>query len=140
LLLVAGCASGPQTRPASGGALEPAARPATAVPQPGGGAAGTQSAPAPSVRPRNAAAASLQATAEQQRASGDTEKAAATLERALRIDPRDPMLWLSLAEIRLQQGDRSQAVELARRAETLAAPGSDAAARARALAGRAGGG
>lgn len=70
---------------------------------------------------------------------GESEKAVATLERALRIDPRDPLLWLDLAEIRLEQGDRVQAAQLARRAETLAAPGSPAAARARALAERAGG-
>jgi len=119
--------------------VEPAAAPAATAPQPAVGE-GTAPVPGPEERPRNAAAASLQSTAEQQRALGDTDRAAATLERALRIDPRDPMLWLSLAEVRLEQGNRAQAAELARRAETLAVPGSATAARARALAERAGGG
>jgi Tfp pilus assembly protein PilF len=109
------------------------------MPQQGGGGEESAPRPAPAERPRNAAAASLQSTADQQRARGEPEKAVATLERALRIDPKDPLLWLDLAEIRLEQGDRAQAVQLARRAETLAAPGSAAAARARALAERAGG-
>lgn len=139
LLLVAGCTVGPAVRPASEAAVEPveaAKSPATTAPSAGGPALPES----PAERPRNAAAVSLQATAEQQRAAGDLDLAAATLERALRIDSRDPRLWLSLAEIRLEQGDPGQAAALARRAETLAAPGSEDAARARALAARAAGG
>jgi len=139
LLLLAGCASGPPLRPASDAAVEPAEEPAATTPGPGAGGEPSTPAPAPTERPRNAAAASLQSTAEQQRARGESEKAVATLERALRIDPKDPLLWIELAEIRLEQGDRVQAGQLARRAESLAAPGSQAAARARALAERAGG-
>ena len=138
MLVLGGCASGPTLRPASDAAVQPAPAPATEALPPGG--EGQPGSPVTTERPRNSAAASLQATAEQQRSQGDFERAAATLDRALRIDPRDPQLWLSLAEIRLAQGDRAQAGQLARRAETLAAPGSATAARARALAERAAGG
>lgn len=137
ILMTAGCTVGPAVRPASDVAVspgpgEPAATGVTATTTEGPDAG-------PPVRPRNAAAVSLQADAERQRAAGDLERSAATLERALRIDSRDPALWLALAEVRLEQGDTVQAAGLARRAETLAAPGSAEAARARALAARAGG-
>lgn len=140
LLLLAGCVSAPPVRPAADAAVTTDGSQSVGAPPPGAGEAGAKPAPVTTERPRNTAATSLQTTAEQQRAAGEPERAAATLERALRIDPKDPSLWLSLAEIRLEQGDRAQAAQLARRAETLAAPGSDAAARARALAERAGGG
>jgi cytochrome c-type biogenesis protein CcmH/NrfG len=41
--------------------------------------------------------------------------AAATLERALRIEPRNPRLWHELARVRLRQGDYSQAESTAAR-------------------------
>ena len=139
LLLIAGCTTAPAVRPAADAAVvrEPPAQPASA-------GAGEQPEPEAAgdvaTRPRNAAAVSLQADADRLRAAGDLERAAATLERALRIDSRDPVLWLALAEVRLAQGDAAQAAGLARRAETLAPAGSAEAARARALAARAGGG
>lgn len=46
--------------------------------------------------------------------------AAATLERALRIEPRNPRLWLELARHRLAQGDPAQAEQLAQRANAFA--------------------
>ena len=99
---------------------------------------GSGPTPAP-VQSRNAAAVSLQTIAESQHVAGELELAAASVERALRIDSRDPQLWLLLARIRLDQGEPGQAAGLARRAETLAAPGSETAAEARALAARAAG-
>lgn len=46
--------------------------------------------------------------------------AATGIERALRIEPRNPRLWQELARVRLAQGDADQAEGLARRANTLA--------------------
>ena len=62
-----------------------------------------------------------------ERRAGDYPAAAATLERALRIDPGAPALWLELANVRLLEGDFAQAEQLARKAGSLAAPGSAAA-------------
>ena len=53
-------------------------------------------------------------------ASGRLAEAAATLERALRIEPRNPRLWHELAKVRLRQGDYSQAESLAARSNTYA--------------------
>jgi Tfp pilus assembly protein PilF len=48
------------------------------------------------------------------------EKAAALLERALRIEPRNAKLWQRLAEVRLSQGQYSQAESLAIKSNSLA--------------------
>ena len=66
------------------------------------------------------AAASLAAQAEQQRQRGDYVAAAATLERAIRIQPRDPYLWNRLARVRLDQKNYSQAGSLAQKSNSLA--------------------
>lgn len=54
-------------------------------------------------------------TAQQQRGGGDLNGAAASLERAQRIAPREPQVLYRLAEIRLMQGDAAQAEQLAQR-------------------------
>lgn len=61
-------------------------------------------------------------------AAGRLANAAASLERALRLEPRNPRLWHELAKVRLKQGDHSQAENLAARSSTFAA--GDAALRA----------
>src|SRR5690606_28745671 len=48
----------------------------------------------------------------------------ATLERALRIEPAAPAIWLELARLELAQGRYARAEQLARKAESLAVPGS----------------
>jgi tetratricopeptide (TPR) repeat protein len=53
-------------------------------------------------------------------AAGNPEKAAATLERALRIEPKNARLWHRLAVIRYQQGQYTQAESLAAKSSTLA--------------------
>jgi Flp pilus assembly protein TadD len=52
---------------------------------------------------------------------GRLTNAAATLERALRIEPKNPRLWHQLALVRLRQGDYAQAESLAARSNTWAA-------------------
>ena len=64
---------------------------------------------------------------ENERRAGDYPAAAATLERALRIAPGAPALWLELARVRLLEGDFAQAEQLARKAGSLAPAGSPAA-------------
>jgi len=51
---------------------------------------------------------------------GDGDQAAATIERALRIEPKNPWLWHRLAVLRMQQGRYSEAIELAARSNALA--------------------
>jgi len=58
--------------------------------------------------------------ARRQAESGQGELAAATLERAIKIEPENPWLWHRLAVLRMQQKKWSQAVELANRSIALA--------------------
>lgn len=52
--------------------------------------------------------------------SGSPERAAATLERALRIEPKNARLWHRLAILRFQQGKYTLAESLAAKSSTLA--------------------
>lgn len=103
LLLLAGCAAAPGPEPAP-------------VEQP-------QPSPAPPAAPQaeikeNVAIAALMESARSDVAAGRLPNAAASLERALRIEPRNPRLWQELARVRLQQGDYGQAESLAQRSNT----------------------
>ena len=51
----------------------------------------------------------LVAQAHAQAAGGDYGQAAATLERALRIEPDNPLLWIELGRVRLGGNDPAQA-------------------------------
>ncbi len=53
-------------------------------------------------------------------ASGQLDRAAASVERGLRIAPKDAALWQKLARIRLEQGRYQQAESLAKKAIALA--------------------
>ncbi len=50
---------------------------------------------------------------------GDLPAAVSTIERGLRIRPRDPSLWHQLAKLRLQQGKAVLAENLARKSNAL---------------------
>lgn len=52
--------------------------------------------------------------------AGRLANAAASLERALRIEPRNPRLWQELARVRLQQGEFAQAESTAARSNSWA--------------------
>ena len=52
---------------------------------------------------------------------GNSAKAAATIERGLRIEPKNARLWHQLAAIRIQQQQWQQAIDLARKSNALAA-------------------
>jgi predicted negative regulator of RcsB-dependent stress response len=84
--------------------------------------------PAPVAPPANAAVAGLMQTARADADAGRLASAAASLERALRIAPRDARLWHELARVRLAQGEYAQAESLAARSDYWA--GADDALRA----------
>jgi Tfp pilus assembly protein PilF len=126
-LLLAGCGTPPRQEPPAPvsspyGTPPPVTRPApgmevrpyepAAVPPSG------QAQPVP-----NRAVQVLLRRADDQRREGDLNGAAASLERALRIAPRDPLLWHTLAQVREEQGKYGQAEEMAAKSNALAGPG-----------------
>ena len=117
VLLLAACAATP---PAPVVTSTPTPTPApTETPAP---APSTPVVP-PVVRPatrESTAVASLMDSARADTAAGRLSNAAATLERALRIEPRNPRLWSELSRIRFQQRDYAQAESTALRSESWA--------------------
>jgi len=81
-----------------------------------------ESAPAPVPAPaiESAAIASLMDGARQDVAAGRLANATASIERALRIEPRNPRLWQELARVRLKQGEYAQAESVAARSNSWA--------------------
>ncbi|MCF6256991.1 MAG: tetratricopeptide repeat protein [Gammaproteobacteria bacterium] len=66
------------------------------------------------------AVSTLLAKVDTQESQAQWERAAALLERALRIEPRNAELWHRLAKVRLQQGRYGMAESLAQKSNTLA--------------------
>ena len=62
---------------------------------------------------QNPAVKELLADASSAESVGDYNRAAALLERALRIEPRDPEILQSMAEVQVQNGDFEQALNFA---------------------------
>jgi tetratricopeptide (TPR) repeat protein len=62
---------------------------------------------------QNPAVIELTAQAESAEKSGDLDQASGYIERALRIEPRDPQLLQHMAEIKLQKADYQQALSFA---------------------------
>ena len=90
-----------------------------------------ESAPAQTLSPpqANPAVLALLNNAAAQEQAGQYEQAAATLERALRLEPRNAMLWHRLARLRLSQGEWQTAADLAAKSNSLAGGDSDLQAR-----------
>ncbi|MCR4347229.1 MAG: tetratricopeptide repeat protein [Sulfuricaulis sp.] len=86
--------------------------------------------PAPEDQPvsDNSAVVALMDTARADIAKGNLDAAVAPLERALRIEPHNALLWQGLSKLRLQQGQYQQAEGLAARSNGWA--GSNKALRA----------
>lgn len=63
---------------------------------------------------------SLVTQARTQVAHGDLPAASSTLDRALRIEPNNPLLWIELGRLRLAETDAHQAEGCGRKALTLA--------------------
>jgi tetratricopeptide (TPR) repeat protein len=64
----------------------------------------------------NAASRALVDQANVQRKGKNFMQAAATLERALRIEPNNPLLWLEYGELRMDEGNFAQAENMGRKA------------------------
>jgi hypothetical protein len=122
---------------------EPPPQP-TPTPAPGG--TPTTTAPAPSPPPVDeptplpppvvreptlgAASRALVSQAQTQVTSKNYTVAAASIERALRIEPDNPLLWIELGKVRQAEGNYSQAENMGRKAASMAvnAPRTQAAA------------
>lgn len=63
---------------------------------------------------------SLVSQAHKQSQSGDLAGAATTLERALRIEPNNPLLWIELGGVQLSENNADQADSMGRKALALA--------------------
>lgn len=84
-----------------------------------GGCAMLREEEAPPVS-QNTAVVALVASAHADFHAGRLTQAAAALERALRIEPRNAALWHELARLRLAQGQYEQAEALAKKSNTWA--------------------
>lgn len=78
-----------------------------------------QAEPLSSAPQMSAVAQKLLASSESQSSLGEWDSAANSLERALRLEPRNALLWSKLAGVRYQQQDWQQAVQLAAKSNTL---------------------
>jgi hypothetical protein len=121
-LLLAGCPSpGPRpsapTNPSAPSPPSPPPGPAPALPV-------APPSPRPQAPPRenhlSPATRSLVAQAHKLLAQGDIDGASSTLDRALRIEPSNPLLWIELGRVRLTESDAHQAEVCARKALALA--------------------
>jgi predicted Zn-dependent protease len=120
-VLLGACAARPPTEPP----LQPLSQPLPMQPAP-------PLAPAPpasSLRPPepppreihlSPATRSLVTQAQTQAAHGDLPAASSTLDRALRIEPNNPLIWIELGRLRLTEIDAHQAEVCGRKALALA--------------------
>ena len=132
--LLAGCALlGPPPSETAGNAAgypqpqgrqaPPASAPATQPTAPAGAAAATppeQQAPQQRAFTLGAAAESLVGAAHVQEQSRNFGLAAETLERALSIEPRNPLVWIELGKENILAGNPAQAYGMGRKALYLA--------------------
>jgi len=107
--------------------------PSVPRPEVGPGSATTQprppdiEAPPPPEQPRpgktfrlGPASLALVSQAHKQSQDGDYGQAASSIERALRIEPNNPLLWIELGDIRLSEHNNDQADAMGRKALALA--------------------
>lgn len=90
-----------------------------------GGAGSAQPVPPPYTPPQRqfrlgTASTALVAQAHAQANGGDYGQASATIERALRIEPDNPLLWIELGRVRLGANDPAQADAMGHKALALA--------------------
>ena len=84
------------------------------------------SIPVPRERPKVApatlspASKALVAQAQTQRKKGDLPGAAGSLDRALRIEPNNPLLWIEMGRLRMDQRNYAQAESMGRKALSMA--------------------
>jgi tetratricopeptide (TPR) repeat protein len=84
------------------------------------------SIPVPRERPKAApatlspASKALVSQAQAQRKKGDLPGAAGSLDRALRIEPNNPLLWIEMGRLRMDQRNFAQAESMGRKALSMA--------------------
>jgi hypothetical protein len=84
------------------------------------------SIPVPRERPKAApatlspASKALVSQAQTQRKKGDLPGAAGSLDRALRIEPNNPLLWIEMGRLRMDQRNYAQAESMGRKALSMA--------------------
>jgi tetratricopeptide (TPR) repeat protein len=123
-LLLSGCPS-PGPRPEAPSAPAPVTAPAPAAP-----AAPSLPPPPPRENHLSPATPSLVTQAHTLVSHGDLDGASSTLDRALRIEPNNPLLWIELGRLRMAENDAHQAEGCGRKALRLAS--GDRATQARA--------
>lgn len=142
--LLSGCASWPEAGTVQAGKVahpvppEPGAPAPEGEPESGAGPGPPPAAPTPPAY--HPAGSALVTQARREAAGGNAERAGATLERALRVDAGNPWIWIELARLRLDAGQRSAAEGMARKALTLSSRDPDARSAAATLLGAAGAG
>ena len=141
LLVASGCALSPfesgHPAPKAGGAGTGESTPGSgpdiaSVPEVGGApptgaepGVVAQPPPLPRERPHTApatlspASRSLVAQAQTQRKKGDLPGATVSLERALRIEPNNPLLWIEMGRLRMDQQNYPQAESMGRKALSM---------------------
>jgi hypothetical protein len=121
--LLTGCVTEPQTP--SRGPLPPSQTqphpppqqtpyPTQPLPQPTPTPAPAQ--PRTQPKPQSTVTLALQDEAQRAATAGDLPKAIQILERAIRIQPDSPELWIELARLHLKEGNPAQAEQFARKA------------------------
>lgn len=90
-----------------------------------GGCAALQTETPPTQPSANTAVMALLSKSKNQSAAGRLDEAGANLERALHIEPRNPVLWHELARVRLEQGQYRQAENMAAKSNMLAGANRD---------------
>jgi hypothetical protein len=118
VLLLAGCATSSRNSPSPEVSARPPSSPDSPPP------ALPPAVPRPAPPPRDIrlspATQSLVAQAHTLAGRGDLPGASSTLDRALRIEPSNPLLWIEMGRIRLVEGDAHQAETCGRKAFALA--------------------
>jgi tetratricopeptide (TPR) repeat protein len=108
--------SAPPGSPGASGTAQPVIPPPTSPPP-----AGEQPPrPPPKQYRLGPASSALVAQSHKQMTGGDFGLAAATIERAMRIEPDNPLLWIELGRVRYTAGDYSQADSMGHKALALA--------------------
>ncbi|MDP1633377.1 MAG: tetratricopeptide repeat protein [Gallionellaceae bacterium] len=116
--LLAGCASMPPQTTATSTLPDTSTQEGMVVPSAEGDIV-AEPEPRP-VMSANRAVVALLDRAQLDSVAGKREAAGASLERALRIEPRNAWLWNELARLRLAQGQYAQAISLARKSVSFA--------------------
>jgi predicted Zn-dependent protease len=119
-LMVAGCAS--VTAPSPATVVSHEVTPQGVVPPQAaeGIIQETQPKPVEPFQSGNKAVIALVDRARLDTGAGKREAAGSSLERALRIEPRNAWLWHELAQLRVTQGQYAQAISLAQKSNSFA--------------------